>query len=99
MGDSKQASFGDAPADRKYQDWYEWLVKRNFGGMNKGFGVQDNGKFLDWENMLKNGISKRQLSVSPDRFGSYGGYFSNGLQDWRRAFTGSKRQGASKIRK
>ncbi|ESO99823.1 hypothetical protein LOTGIDRAFT_173482 [Lottia gigantea] len=93
LGDAKQSSFGGYPSsDGKYQDWYEWMVKRNFGGGNGGFGFQDGaGRFVNWEDVYRNAKAKRQLSVSPDGFGNYGSYFSNGLQDWRRAFRGTKR--------
>ncbi|CAG5124208.1 unnamed protein product [Candidula unifasciata] len=65
-----------------FQDWQDW-VKRM--GPDKAYAL--NG----YPSAKSDRFIKRQLGFSPERFGSFSRYFTDGLQDWRSTFKGMKR--------
>lgn len=96
FGENNQIpNFGGKYFDRKYQNWL--MDKRGLGepeyyGFGRSLGDED--RFFNWRNFFANGISKRQLSTGPGRFGDYRRYFTNGLQDWRNTFNGMRKREA-----
>ncbi|GFS12871.1 hypothetical protein ElyMa_001382900 [Elysia marginata] len=90
----------DFPQTVGLQNWNEW-VKRfgpstssggQWGGFGPGgFGWNNKQQFTDWQSHYKHAAKKRQLGSRPRSFGSFQNYFTNGLQDWRSTFKGTKR--------
>ncbi|PVD30868.1 hypothetical protein C0Q70_10143 [Pomacea canaliculata] len=88
--------FGSRYYDRKFQSWL--MNKRGLGdadyeGFGRSFGDED--RFFNWRDYFANGVSKRQFSYTPGRFGSFRRLFTNGLQDWRNTFTNVKKRSVS----
>ena len=82
------------------QSWSEWAKRigpittsdgrwGDFG--TGGFGWGNKQHYTDWRGNVQHSANKRQLGYTPHSFGSFHHYFTDGLQDWRSTFKGSKR--------
>lgn len=94
----------DFPQANGLQSWSEWskrfgpssvLGGQSAGFAPSGFGWGNKQQFTDWQSHFKHAADKRQLGNRPRDFGSFQNYFTNGLQDWRSTFKGSKRSSDS----
>ncbi|GFO40830.1 hypothetical protein PoB_006733500 [Plakobranchus ocellatus] len=96
FGHGKQG-FGH-PNVGSFQSWTEWAKRMGPSGSRwgdfgtGGFDLGNKQQFTDWQNMYQHSADKRQLGgFSPNSFGSFHQYFTDGLQDWRSTFKGNKR--------
>uniref|UniRef100_A0A0B7A393 Uncharacterized protein n=1 Tax=Arion vulgaris TaxID=1028688 RepID=A0A0B7A393_9EUPU len=65
-----------------FQDWQDWV---------KRMGTEKSWALNGYRFGNKDRFIKRQLGFSPDRYGSFSRYFTDGLQDWRSTFRSVKR--------
>ena len=80
-------SFG-YPQTTGLQSWSEWAKRL-------GPITTSDGQWGDFGTSSQHSADKRQLSYRQPGFGSFHNYFTDGLQDWRSTYKGSKRSSDS----
>uniref|UniRef100_A0A0B7A8G8 Uncharacterized protein n=1 Tax=Arion vulgaris TaxID=1028688 RepID=A0A0B7A8G8_9EUPU len=98
---SYQPSFGTAT---DFQNWADYAKRQHFISPSSDLGISGSPYFQNWHDWVKrmntnqntddtlnNGITKRQLGSNNNRYDSFRRYFTDGLQDWRSTYKGTKR--------
>lgn len=73
-----------------FQNWQDWAKRMGPDRTSalRSYKFGNNDRFI-----------KRQLGFSPERYGSFSRYFTDGLQDWRSTFKGIKRDKNESVHK